>query len=273
MFITHDLNEAMFLGDRIAVMRDGRIVQIGTPDDILTHPANDYVAQFVQDVDRTRVLTAGSVMEQARAVVDLSSGRHAERAADHARPADVGSLRGGPAPDPLRHGARPGCDASGRIAGAGPGRRGPQRHGPVRAETPLAELFGLAVEESPIPLPVVDDEGRLVGVIPRVTLLAALGNVPSSTTDIPIVESAPAPIPEQEVTRTLNKTSMDVKTSAEEGNPLMDLEFRIPLGDWVDIALRTGCLATFAGVFAFIRSVFLGAYDSLEWLLITPPSW
>ncbi|MGO2521853.1 MAG: quaternary amine ABC transporter ATP-binding protein, partial [Microbacterium sp.] len=67
VFITHDLNEAMFLGDRIAVMRDGRIVQIGTPEDILTDPANDYVAQFVQDVDRTRVLTAANVMERPRA--------------------------------------------------------------------------------------------------------------------------------------------------------------------------------------------------------------
>ncbi|NLA09225.1 MAG: betaine/proline/choline family ABC transporter ATP-binding protein, partial [Microbacteriaceae bacterium] len=57
VFITHDLNEAMFLGDRIAVMRDGRIVQLGTPEEILTDPANDYVAQFVQDVDRARVLT------------------------------------------------------------------------------------------------------------------------------------------------------------------------------------------------------------------------
>ena len=47
VFITHDLNEAMFLGDRIAVMRDGRIVQIGTAEEILTDPANDYVAQFV----------------------------------------------------------------------------------------------------------------------------------------------------------------------------------------------------------------------------------
>ena len=63
VFITHDLNEAMLLGDRIAVMRDGRIVQIGTPEDILTDPANDYVEQFVQDVDRTRVLTAANVME------------------------------------------------------------------------------------------------------------------------------------------------------------------------------------------------------------------
>ncbi|CAL9289870.1 Vitamin B12 import ATP-binding protein BtuD [Streptomyces sp. SudanB135_2055] len=63
VFITHDLNEAMRLGDRIAVMRDGEIVQIGTAQDILIRPANDYVASFTQDVDRSRVLTAGAVME------------------------------------------------------------------------------------------------------------------------------------------------------------------------------------------------------------------
>lgn len=64
VFITHDLNEAMRLGDRIAVMRDGRIVQIGSPEDILVRPADDYVRRFVEDVDRTRVLTAGSIMEE-----------------------------------------------------------------------------------------------------------------------------------------------------------------------------------------------------------------
>ncbi|MCX4910129.1 glycine betaine/L-proline ABC transporter ATP-binding protein [Streptomyces sp. NBC_00878] len=63
VFITHDLNEAMRLGDRIAVMRDGRIVQIGTAEDILVRPADDYVASFTQDVDRSRVLTAASVMD------------------------------------------------------------------------------------------------------------------------------------------------------------------------------------------------------------------
>ncbi|MER8059458.1 MULTISPECIES: betaine/proline/choline family ABC transporter ATP-binding protein [unclassified Streptomyces] len=63
VFITHDLNEAMRLGDRIAVMRDGRIVQTGTAEDILLRPENDYVASFIQDVDRSRVLTAGAVMD------------------------------------------------------------------------------------------------------------------------------------------------------------------------------------------------------------------
>ncbi|WP_125774428.1 quaternary amine ABC transporter ATP-binding protein [Antribacter gilvus] len=62
VFITHDLNEAMLLGDRIAVMRDGAIEQIGTAEEILDAPASDYVARFVADVDRSRVLTASSAM-------------------------------------------------------------------------------------------------------------------------------------------------------------------------------------------------------------------
>jgi glycine betaine/proline transport system ATP-binding protein len=64
VFITHDLNEAMRLGDRIAVMRDGRIVQTGSAEDILIRPANPYVASFIQDVDRSRVLTAAAVMDE-----------------------------------------------------------------------------------------------------------------------------------------------------------------------------------------------------------------
>jgi glycine betaine/proline transport system ATP-binding protein len=60
VFITHDLNEAMRLGDRIAVMRDGRIVQQGTPAEIVLAPADDYVAAFVEDVDRHRVLGRAS---------------------------------------------------------------------------------------------------------------------------------------------------------------------------------------------------------------------
>ncbi|GAB3113244.1 glycine betaine/L-proline ABC transporter ATP-binding protein [Janibacter alkaliphilus] len=62
LFITHDLNEAMRLGDRIAMMRGGEIEQIGTSQEILNEPVNSYVSQFVQDVDRSRVLTAADVM-------------------------------------------------------------------------------------------------------------------------------------------------------------------------------------------------------------------
>ncbi|MEZ0493859.1 glycine betaine/L-proline ABC transporter ATP-binding protein [Kineococcus sp. TBRC 1896] len=61
VFITHDLNEAMRLGDRVMVMRDGRSVQVGTPQEILLDPVDSYVAQFLADVDRARVLTAADV--------------------------------------------------------------------------------------------------------------------------------------------------------------------------------------------------------------------
>ncbi|EPV49495.1 glycine/betaine ABC transporter ATP-binding protein, partial [Streptococcus agalactiae GB00899] len=58
IFISHDLNEALRIGDRIALMKDGEIMQIGTGEEILTNPANDFVREFVEDVDRSKVLTA-----------------------------------------------------------------------------------------------------------------------------------------------------------------------------------------------------------------------
>lgn len=62
VFITHDLDEALRIGDRIALMRDGAVVQIGTPEEIMIQPANSYVARFVEDVDLSKVLTAAHVM-------------------------------------------------------------------------------------------------------------------------------------------------------------------------------------------------------------------
>ncbi|MCM3381103.1 quaternary amine ABC transporter ATP-binding protein [Shouchella rhizosphaerae] len=62
IFITHDLDEALRIGDRIMIMKDGSVVQIGTPEEILTQPENDYVERFVEDVDRSKVFTAENVM-------------------------------------------------------------------------------------------------------------------------------------------------------------------------------------------------------------------
>ncbi|MFM2587849.1 glycine betaine/L-proline ABC transporter ATP-binding protein [Vibrio sp. TBV020] len=62
VFITHDLDEALRLGDRIAILKDGELVQQGTPDEILLHPADDYVEAFVKDVNRARALTVETVM-------------------------------------------------------------------------------------------------------------------------------------------------------------------------------------------------------------------
>ena len=68
VFITHDLDEALKIGDRIALMKDGAIVQIGTPEEILMNPSNDYVERFVEDVDLSKVLTAEHVMKRAETV-------------------------------------------------------------------------------------------------------------------------------------------------------------------------------------------------------------
>jgi glycine betaine/proline transport system ATP-binding protein len=68
VFITHDLDEALRIGDRIALMRNGSIVQIGTPEEILMEPANDYVKRFVEDVNLAKVLTAKHIMKRAESV-------------------------------------------------------------------------------------------------------------------------------------------------------------------------------------------------------------
>ncbi|TLS35012.1 glycine betaine/L-proline ABC transporter ATP-binding protein ProV [Pseudalkalibacillus caeni] len=68
VFITHDLDEALRIGDRIALMKDGSIVQVGTPEEIMMNPANDYVERFVEDVDLSKVLTASHVMKRAETV-------------------------------------------------------------------------------------------------------------------------------------------------------------------------------------------------------------
>lgn len=173
VFITHDLNEAMRVGDHIAVMRDGRIVQIGTAEEILTDPANDYVAQFVADVDRARVLTASSVMEPPVATVGSGGGpRAAVRVMrDH-------QLRGVFVVERDRRLVGVVSDAAASEAA----RRGDSSLSEVldpdvskvSPDTPVAELLTPAAE-SPAPLAVVDGKDRLLGVVPRVTLLAALG--------------------------------------------------------------------------------------------------
>ncbi|MDJ1642155.1 quaternary amine ABC transporter ATP-binding protein [Streptomyces pakalii] len=136
VFITHDLNEAMRLGDRIAVMRDGKIVQLGSAEDILVTPANDYVASFTQDVDRSRVLTAGAIMAEPHTVM----GGRAADGTELRTPQDV--LAAAPAT--------------------------------VVEDTPIIDLF-TPCSQSPDPVAVTDAKGKLVGVVPSSRLLAVLG--------------------------------------------------------------------------------------------------
>ncbi|MFI9471063.1 glycine betaine/L-proline ABC transporter ATP-binding protein [Streptomyces sp. NPDC052492] len=74
VFITHDLQEALKLGDRIALMRDGRVVQLGTPEEIVGSPADDYVRAFVRDVPREQVLTVRTAMRPASSATEADTG-------------------------------------------------------------------------------------------------------------------------------------------------------------------------------------------------------
>ncbi len=74
IFITHDINEAFKLGDRVAVMREGSIVQIGTPEEILNNPSNEYIEDFVKDIDRTKIVQAKDIMKRPNALVSLKDG-------------------------------------------------------------------------------------------------------------------------------------------------------------------------------------------------------
>ena len=171
LFITHDLNEAMRLGDRIAMMRDGRIEQIGTAEDILNDPASNYVARFVADVDRTRVLTAGSIAEPPYAVLGAEQGPQAAHKLLREHQPSWLLVVG-------RDRTPKGFVWEDDVAQA---VRSGQRELPYSAvhemhtvaeDTPINELFELSAQHL-APLVVVDGQGRVSGVVPRVTLLAA----------------------------------------------------------------------------------------------------
>jgi glycine betaine/proline transport system ATP-binding protein len=187
VFITHDLNEAMRLGDRVAILRDGRLVQLGTPESILAAPADDYVARFLADVDRTRVFTAEDVMSPPGAVVVAdTAGAAATLEAMRRRDAGVailvdgrGALAGVVTDSAARAAQRSGTDS---LAGA-------VQDPPAvaRPATPLAELLAPAAA-SELPTVVVDEDGRPVGVVERAALLAALGMTGTGT---PAAERGP----------------------------------------------------------------------------------
>ena len=175
LFITHDLNEAMRLGDRIAMMRDGRIVQIGSAEQILNEPANDYVAQFVQDVDRTRVLTASSVMAPAVALVGAEQGplsvHKLMREHQTSRVFVVShdrTLVGAVDEDRVVKAVQENAQGLSGIID--------DTVVSVRHDTHLSDLIGLSAN-TPRALAVVDDDKKVVGVIARVTLLQALAQV------------------------------------------------------------------------------------------------
>jgi glycine betaine/proline transport system ATP-binding protein len=173
LFISHDLDEALKLGDRIVLMKDGAIVQIGTPEEILTDPADDYVARFVENVDITKVLTAESVMLKSEAVA-FSKTDGPRASLRKMKTAGISSLfvltR-----DHVVQGVITADDA---IAAVERGEKTIESFIrkdvlTVTPDTPATELIQI-IHDLPYPLAVVDDNRRLKGVIVRGSLLGAI---------------------------------------------------------------------------------------------------
>ena len=170
IFITHDLNEALILGSRIAIMRNGRFVQTGTAEEIVANPADDYVAAFTQDIDRSRVFTAGSVAGPAESVqlgsdtVRSAIERMEAAGTDAIYVLDGTRIAGAVTYRELTASLRDNGDAlAGALITDFP---------TARRSTPLFELYPLA--QSGLPIAVTNRKGQLDGVVAPQAVFAKL---------------------------------------------------------------------------------------------------
>ena len=173
IFISHDLDEAMRIGDRIAIMQGGEVVQVGTPDEILHNTANDYVRSFFKGVDVSSVFTAGDIARKQQVTLiqkqsseGLLAGLKALQDYDREFAYVIGKdghLIGVVSADSLRQ----------VIKDQKPLKEALLDVEPLTAGLSIRETLGV-VAQAPCPLPVVDDNQKYLGVISRTLLLETL---------------------------------------------------------------------------------------------------
>ena len=172
IFITHDLNEAMYLGNRIAILKDGRLVQVGTGEDILESPVNDYVGSFIENVDRSKVLSAESIMVSP--VNRMVSGEGPRVALRRMRELNVSYLY------VVNHKqmligsitAENALDAARKKQRTLQGYINTDVYS-VNLQNTVGDTLQSAIESN-IPLAVVDDDNKLIGAIPTTAILTAI---------------------------------------------------------------------------------------------------
>lgn len=176
VFISHDLDEAMRIGDRIAIMKDGQMIQVGTPEEILRNPANDYVRNFVRGVDASAVFKAGDIARKSQVVVSEQEGRGSRAALKMLQEQDRSyAYVVSPAQKYL------GVVSADSLRTALDGHVGPldlkQAYLPdvlpIAVDEPVNGLYG-QVAQCPYPVPVTAPDGRFVGAISKTTLLKFL---------------------------------------------------------------------------------------------------
>lgn len=171
IFITHDVNEAFRLGDRVAVMKDGHVEQIGTPEEIIESPANEYISEFIKDIDRSKVFQADHIMIRPNALVSLKDGLNV--AIKEMKENGISSVF---VVDRGRH-----IQGIVTIDDAIKGVREKKTLEDVlrtditivKQDEYVNDLIPKALE-SPFPLAVVNDDNKLVGLMLRVHVLAGL---------------------------------------------------------------------------------------------------
>lgn len=172
IFITHDLDEALKIGDRIAIMKEGVIVQIGTPEDILRNPANDYVREFVQDVNRAKVVTASAIMKKPDAIVSSKDGvRVAIRKMKESAISSIfvvdkeRHIQGIVTIDDALGLLNEGINSIDKIINKDIHTTSP--------DTPIADLLPQAINTK-YPIVVVNEDSKMLGIIVRVSVLAGI---------------------------------------------------------------------------------------------------
>lgn len=171
IFITHDLNEALRIGDRIALMKDGQIMQIGTGEEILTNPANEFVREFVEDVDRSKILTAQNIMVPAITTNIEIDGPNV--ALQRMRKEEVSMLLAIDRKRQLKGSLTAESAQEARAKGLTLKEVIDKNVQKVHKDTLISDIFNL-IYDSPAPLAVIDDEDRLLGVVIRGSVIGAL---------------------------------------------------------------------------------------------------
>ena len=176
VFISHDLDEAMRIGDRVAIMKDGQVVQVGTPEDILRNPADDYVRSFVRGVDASAVFKASDIARKSQVVVSEQPSKGSRAALKMLEDQDRNyayvvspsqQYLGVVSADSLR------AALDGHVGPLGLAHAFLPDVQPIAADEAVNGLYG-QVAQCPYPVPVTAPDGMFQGAISKTTLLRFL---------------------------------------------------------------------------------------------------
>ena len=191
VFISHDIHEALKIGDRVAVMKDGYFVQVGTPEELVTNPTDDYIRDFMMDVNRAQVLKTGSITRKTipfilghgsahSALEQMQRHRREEMYVVNQNNSPIGVVT----TQALTKALKEGEDDIKKVMNTDFPK--------VEASTTIEEVAHLCQQE--LPLAIIDDEGKFKGVVEHSDILASIGRIKEEDDDPAETENQPEQI-------------------------------------------------------------------------------